>query len=130
MATATDLSDLFVPDAIRAPYLKVHPGYFSLVRHTQLVSQDVRISNDGNGPAIAPLYLLVKDLSTNATLVDPDGLSTNLPPAGTPYVQIDNGRHDDRLQPGESRTVRLIFANPNGQSINYNGQAVSASPAP
>jgi phosphatidylinositol-3-phosphatase len=129
VATVTDLSDLFVPDAIRAPYLSVHPGYFSLLRGTDLISQDVRITNDGNGPAVAPLYLILDDLSANATLVDADGQTTNLPPVGSPYVQVDD--HGDHfLLPGASRTVRLIFANPSGQSINYNGHAVSVTPAP
>ncbi len=129
VATATDLSDLFVPGAVRAPYLTVHPGYFKRVPHTNLTTEEVYITNDGNGPAVAPLYLILDNLSANATLADADGLTTNLPPIGSPYVQVDD-HGDHLLRPGESRTVRLIFANPSGQSINYDGHAVSVTPAP
>jgi hypothetical protein len=60
VATANDLSDLFVPGTIpAAPSLSVTEEGFVQDHHSKYYSQEVRITNNGTSPVSAPLWLVL-----------------------------------------------------------------------
>lgn len=128
VATANDLSDLFVPGTIPAASLSVTPGNFVFNPHTQHYSRLVRITNNGDGPAPTPVRLVLDNLSANATLLDADGTTAVLAPLGSPYIGIDRG--NSTFGPHETRTVQLEFADPSGQGISYDTRVLSVVPSP
>ena len=134
VATANDLSDMFVPGTIpAAPSLSVTQGNFVLDHHTQQFLQTVQITNNGNTPAPAPLFLALDNLS-GATLLNADGTTAVLAPLGSPYVNVPVGDGDsdsgDVLRPHETRTVLLQFLDPGNDTISYNPRVLSVTPAP
>ena len=87
VATVNDLSDLFVSGTIPAPAsISVIGGNFGFDQHTQHYFQDVRVQNTGATPVPAPLFLVLDNLSSNATLFNADGTTAVLAPLGNPYV--------------------------------------------
>jgi phosphatidylinositol-3-phosphatase len=128
VATANDLSDLFVPGTIPAANLSVTPGGFVFNPLTQHYSQLVRITNNGDGPAPTPVTLVLDNLSANATLLNADGTTAVLPPLGSPYIGIDRG--NSTFGPHATRTVQLEFADPSRQGINYDTRVLSVVPTP
>ena len=91
---------------------------FVFHRNTQTYSQVVHISNDGTSSIPEPLWLVLDNLSTNATLSDADGTTAVLAPLGSPYVSVPVGG-DGILHPHEVKTVHLEFSNPSGYPITY-----------
>lgn len=135
VATVNDLGDLFVPGAIPAVQnVSVVRGDFRLDRRTQHVKEDVVISNNGNTPIPYPLWLVLDNLSANATLFNADGTTAVLAPLGSPYVNIrtgdGNGDQDDVLHPYESKHVTLEFLDPGASPIGYDTRVLSVTPAP
>ena len=122
-----------MPGAIpAAPSLSVTQGNFVLDPHTQHLLQTVQITNNGNTPAPAPLFLVLDNLSANATLLNSDGTTAVLAPLGSPYVKVPRWRwrRDDVLRPHETRTVLLEFLDPGDDAISYNPRVLSVTPAP
>lgn len=107
------------------------PGTRSISKlpHTQVYSQLVRLSNIGSGPAPEPLWLVLDELSPNATLLNSDGVTSVLAPLGSPLTSVDE-RGQRVLGPNETRTVTLRFPNPTGAPITYNTRALAVLPAP
>ncbi len=135
VATASDLSDLFVPGTIPAPIsLSVTSLGFVQDFHTHHYFQLVQVKNTGATPVPAPLFLVLDNLSPNATLLNADGTTAVLAPLGSPYVSVrfgDGDDHDDDvLRPHQSKTVRLEFLDPTAAAINYNARVLSVTPAP
>jgi hypothetical protein len=135
--TANDLSDLFVPGVIPAPpSLRVTHERAELHRHTQQVTQVVRITNVGTSPVVGPLFLVLDNLGPNVSLLDADGVSTALAPLGSPFVQVDLGDDgdddgdDNVLRPHRTRTVRLRFSDPARAAVTYDARALPVTPAP
>lgn len=129
-ATANDLSDLFVPGAIPAsPSAFVSGEGFVFNPHTQTYSQVVHIQNNGTSPIPEPLWLVLDNLSSNATLSNADGTSAALAPLGSPYVSVSVGG-DGLLRPHELKTVHLDFLNPTGDPITYAPRVLDVTPAP
>ena len=130
VATANDLSDLFVPGAIPAPASTAVAGErFVFNRHTQTSSQVVHIQNNGTSPIPEPLWLVLDNLSANAALSNADGTSAVLAPLGSPYVSVSVGG-DGLLRPHEVKTVHLEFLNPSGDPITYAPRVLDVTPAP
>jgi hypothetical protein len=130
VATVNDLSDLFVPGAIpAAPSVSVTRGGFALDVHTQHISQLVHIANSDGTPVPAPLFLVLDNLSANATLLNAAGTTSILAPLGNPYVSVPIGG-DGILRPHETRTVRLEFLDPSGDAIDYDTRVLTVTPAP
>ncbi len=133
VALVNDLSDLFVPGAIPTPAsFSVVSGNFGLDHDTQLIVQDVHITNTGDTPAAGPLFLVLDNISTNATLVNSAGSVAVLAPLNSPYVKvrIDDGDNDAVLRPHETRTVKLQFLDPSGAAITYDTRVLSVTPMP
>jgi hypothetical protein len=130
VATANDLSDLFVPGAIPAPASEsVISEGFVFHRNTQTYSQVVHIRNDGTSSIPEPLWLVLDNLSANAALSDADGTTAVLAPLGSPYVSVPVGG-DGILHPHEVKTVHLEFFNPSGDPITYTTRVLDVTPAP
>ncbi len=137
VALVNDLSDLFAPGAIpTAPNLSVTRSPLVRDRHTGHVLQLAKIQNTGTSPVPAPLFLVLDDLSPNATLLNSAGTSAVLAPLGSPYVLVRNDDGDDEgsdenlLRPRESATVLLEFLDPAGDEIDYDTRLLSITPAP
>jgi hypothetical protein len=130
VATANDLSDLFVSGAIPAPASASVTGEgFVFHRNTQTYSQVVHIRNDGTSPIPEPLWLTLDNLSANATLFNADGATAVLAPLGSPYVSVSVGG-DGILHPHEIKTVHLEFLDPSGDPITYATRVLDVTPAP
>jgi hypothetical protein len=129
VATANDLSDLFVAGTLPAPSVSVTGGPFVLNPHTHQVSQVVRLTNTGNGPAPTPLWLVLDSLSSNASLLNVEGVTQVLAPLGSPYIAINPGGQSV-FGPNQTRTVTLQFADPSGQGIDYDTRVLSVTPTP
>jgi phosphatidylinositol-3-phosphatase len=128
VATVNDLSDLFVPGTIPTASLLVTPGDFVYDPQTHQYSQQVRITNNGNGPAPSPVRLVLDNLSANATQLNADGTTEVLAPLGSAYIDIDQG--NGTIHPHETRTVTLEFDDPSNQTITYNPRVLSVVPTP
>ena len=130
VATANDLSDMFVPGAIPAPAnLTVTPGDFVLDRHTHHYFETVQVANNGIAPVSAPLWLVLDNLTPSAALLNADGTTSVLAPLFSPYVNVPVGG-DGVLRPHEHKTVRLEFFDPTGDPFNSNASVLSVTPAP
>jgi phosphatidylinositol-3-phosphatase len=130
VATVNDLSDLFVPGAIpSAPVFSVTSGNFEVNKHTGRVMQQVHINNNSNTSAPAPLWLVLDDLSANATLLNADGATAVLAPLGSPCVRVHLGA-DQVLRPHEYVTATLEFLDPSAAPITYNTRVLDVTPAP
>jgi hypothetical protein len=128
VATVNDLSDLFVSGAIPTADLSVTRGGFAFNPLTQHYSQLVRVTNNGDGPAPTPVWLVLDNLSPSATLLNADGTTAVLPPVGSPYIGIGSG--NSTFGPHQVRTVQLEFADPSHQSVSYDTRVLSVVPTP
>ena len=130
VATANDLSDLFVPGAIPAPAsASVTSEGFVFHENTQTYSQAVHVRNDGTSPIPEPLWVALDNLSANAMLFDANGTTAVLAPLGSPYVSVPVGG-DGILRPHETKTLQLEFLNPSGNPITYDTRVLDVTPAP
>jgi hypothetical protein len=105
-STAQDMSDLFQAGVIPAniPGLSFTASGYSLNRRSGANTQSVTVTNTLDEPYTDPIYLVVGSLSSNATLENSAGTTTNTDP-GSPYVLVSqNG-----LAVGASATVTLQY---------------------
>jgi hypothetical protein len=139
VATVNDLSDLFVAGVIGTRTLSVGRGPLVFNRGTHETFQLVFVQNTGNAAIPGPLWLVLDNLSPNATLENADGTTAILPPLGSPYVMIHIDADDapgaadpdqDVLFPYEVRPVVLKFLNPGNGPITYDTRTLSVVPAP
>ena len=145
VALVNDLSDLFMPGVVpAAPRLSVDHSSLFQDRHTHHFLQLVDIKNTGDTSVPAPLFLVLDNLSTTATLVNSAGTTAVLAPLGSPYVSVriggdkgEDSRKDDRgsargafLRPHETASALLEFLDPSGGEIDYDTRVLSVTPAP
>jgi hypothetical protein len=103
---AQDMSDLFVPGAIPAlPGLSLSASGYAYNRHTGTYSQTVTITNTLSTAITNPIYLVLGNLSSNATLLDSAGTTVNTYP-GSPYVSVSS----TGLAAGAATTVSLQYS--------------------
>ena len=130
VATANDLSDMFVPGAIPAVQdLSVAEGGFIVDPFTHNVHQTVHITNNGSTPVTGPLFLALDDLATDVTLLNSEGKTQVLAPLDSPYVMV-GGSFGGVLLPHQSAAVELQFADPSAVSITYTARVLNVTPAP
>jgi hypothetical protein len=114
-ANAPDLGDLFAPDALNGPVSISRTGYVR-DRRTGQWWQQWTLTNTGATPLAGPFYVILDNLSPNATLVNATSV-TNNPPAGSVYIVVPDA--SGGLAPGASASVVLLFSNPTNQGISY-----------
>lgn len=129
VASVSDLSDLFVPGAVpAAPSLTVSGGPFiALANHHR--AQQVQVTNSGQEPVAAPLWLALDNLSAGVTLLNAGGTTAVLAPLGSPLVNVPLG-DDGVLRPHETQTVRLEFLDPADAAVSYTSRVLNVTPAP
>ncbi len=129
VALVNDLSDLFKPGIIpSAPGLVVQPVDYKLDKKTQIVTETLAIRNNGHDAVSSPLWLVLDNLSSNATLLNSDGTTAILPPLGSPYVNVPlNG---NGLQPHQSQFVTLEFSDPTQAFIDFDARVLNVTPVP
>lgn len=136
VALVNDLSDMFMPGVIPAPptFSVEHSPLFQ-DPGTQHAFQFVEIRNTSASVAAAPLFLVLDNLSTNAALLNAQGLTTVLAPLGSPYVKVAPFSFDGEggqgfLLPGQSAIVLLEFLDASDTDITYDTRVLSVAPAP
>jgi len=129
VATANDLSDMFVPGAIpSSANLSVSEGGFIAESTGNYVHQTVRITNNGNRPVVGPIFLALDDLTAGVTLANSEGGTQVLAPLGSPYVSVSAG--EGVLLPNQSTIVNLQFVDPAAAAISYTPRVLNVTPAP
>jgi hypothetical protein len=114
-ANAPDLSDLFAPGALSGPY-GIARGGLVRDRRTQRYAQQVTITNSAATAVPGPLFMVLDNLSSNASLATANGITTNAP-FGEPYVTFPGTSAG--LAPGASATVVLEFTDPTNAAISF-----------
>lgn len=127
VATVNDLGDLFQSGVIPAYSLE------ATVQVNDVNPQGkghgiVRITNTGTVPVPGPLFLVLDNLSSNATLENATGTTAVLAPLGSPYVLVN--LDGNSLAPTESAVVQLDFSDPTLQPITYTTRVLPVTPAP
>jgi uncharacterized cupredoxin-like copper-binding protein len=82
--------------------------------------QTVTLRNNSTGTITGPISLVLDQLSSNATLVNATGTTTEVAPAGSPYVNATVN-----LAPGQSVNVTLQFTNPSRDAITYTARVLA-----
>jgi hypothetical protein len=88
---------------------------------THVYTQTVTLTNTSSSALAGPLSLVLKNLSSNATLTNGNGTTLLFTPAGRPYI---NG---NALAAKSSETVTLQFSNPTNGGITYTTQVLSGA---
>lgn len=96
---------------------------------SQHLKQVVRIQNSGSTAVAGPLFLVLDNLSGNASLANAEGTTRVLAPLGSSYVTVPIGGAGV-LGPNESRTVTLEFAVTSSAPVTYDTRLLSVLPAP
>ncbi len=102
---------------VTAPLTMARSGY-RYNRGTHRFVQKLTIRNNGAVPVAGPVSVMLKNLSSNATVANKTGNTTATPPLGAPYISVNPGLSGS-LAPGESVGVTLEFENPSSQAIVY-----------
>jgi uncharacterized protein len=121
-ATVTIADNAVQPPSVQSGILVIRGG-FVLDRRTSLFVQADTLTNTTANPIAGPIYLVLDNLSSNATLTGSTGTTTTVAPLGSPYVQVipPNGS----LASGASITTVLNFANPTRAAITYTTRILS-----
>ena len=101
--------------------LGVTRGGMRFVFASQEFLQTVTIKNNSAGPIAAPIFLVLTNLSSNATLANNTGL-TGCTSSGNPYV---NALASGTLGSGQSIAVQLQFKDPSMAGITYSTSVVA-----
>lgn len=112
--------------ATLAPWLNsrditVTRGGYTLNRRTNRVVQQVTLKNVSGISIPGPIYLVLEDLSSNASLLNATGLAAKAP-AGRPYLTIVGG-----LVAGASKTITLEFAVPTSGGVTYSARTLTGT---
>lgn len=127
VATVNDLSDLFQGGVVPAYNLEAIVQVNNVNPHGK-GHGIVRIQNTGSVAVPGPLYLVLDNLSSNATLENSSGTTAVLAPMGSPYVTVN--LDNNTLAPGDSAVVQLDFSDPTGTPITYTTRVLPVIPTP
>ena len=113
----------FIPGRV-----SVSRGGFTFDRRAGKFVQQMTLTNDSSSVITGPVYLVLDNLSSNATLAGAGGTTTNTSPTGSPYVvAVANAA---TLQPGSSLPVVLQFSNPSRVAITYSERVITGVALP
>lgn len=93
-------------------------GGIRLDRATGLWVQEVRVSNPGPTPILGPLSITVSGLPAGVSWSNPDGVTIDAVPLGSPYSRLDS-TNGVFLAPGEQASRFLHFLNPVRAPIDF-----------
>lgn len=93
---------------------------------TGLFRQAVKLTNVSEFP-LSGLNLVLVNLTDGVRLTNARGVTENILPLGSAYVRLSLPMGDPFLDQGESKTLELEFANPQGKSIDYGVMVVEGS---
>ena len=127
VATVNDLSDLFQAGVVPAYSLEATVEVNNVNPHGK-GHGIVRITNTGTTAVPGPLFLVLDNLSSNATLDNTDGTTQVLAPLGSPYVIVN--LDGAALAPGDSAVAQLDFSDPSLDPISYTTRVLPVVPAP
>ncbi|HTS21715.1 MAG TPA: hypothetical protein VMN79_07870 [Casimicrobiaceae bacterium] len=102
--------------------LQVTRSGFGYNLATQRFTQTVTMKNVAGSTVGAPLSLALDNLSTNATVYAPSGMTSCAAPAGSPFINWSGS-----LAPGASATIVLQFTNPTKAGITYATRVLAGS---
>jgi hypothetical protein len=98
-------------------------GGFRLNHATNQFIQNVTITNASSNSIPGPISFALDGLSSNATLVGALGSTSCTIPAGSVFLNIQQGS----LASGQSVTATLQFLNPTNQAISYSPRVLAGS---
>jgi alpha-glucosidase (family GH31 glycosyl hydrolase) len=93
---------------------------------TSSYEQTVTLQNTGSTSVAGPLSLVLDHLSANASLANANGVTTLLPPLGSPYVNINLGA-GGVLGSGATASVTLEFSDLTMAGITYTARVLSGA---
>ena len=93
---------------------------FTINPMTRRYVQTVTLKNNSSTMIAGPVSLVLDQLTANVTLYNPSGTTTLLPPAGSPYFNVDT-----ILSPGQSVSVQLQFTNPGNVAVTYQARVLA-----
>lgn len=105
--------------------VKVTRSGYRYVNATGRFVQTATLTNIGDRALQGQLSLMLGSLSSNAALSNKSGATSNVAPAGSPYIDAPAG--DESLVPGASVTLTLEFTNPTKQSITYSPRVLAGN---
>jgi hypothetical protein len=101
-------------------------GGFRKNNTTKRFEQVITVKNTSGSTVTGPVYLLVENLSANASLYNKTGNTTQALPLGTPYVLINGGN----MAAGASVQKVLEFTNPSNAAITYTSRIIAGPGTP
>ncbi|MDB6151868.1 MAG: putative outer rane adhesin like protein, partial [Chthoniobacteraceae bacterium] len=114
-------ASVIITDDVQLPALQgaitVTRSGFVLDRRTNTFVQTDKLTNTSASAIPGPLFLVLDNLSANATLPERAGNIISVAPTGSPYVQVVGPAGS--LAPGASVSTALGFANPTRAGITY-----------
>ncbi len=120
-AAQVEGGQLFILHQLNTP---VDRGGFVRNRRSATFEQELKVSNSTISDLSGPFYVVLDNLSPNATLANADGTATN----GSPYVTVPNSNAG--LNSGASASVILRFNNPSNTAITYQTRVLSGGASP
>ncbi len=109
-----------------AASLSITRSGYTLNRRTNQMVQTVTVKNSGATAVTGPVYLVLDSLSTNTSLANAAGTTSNVIPTGSPYVSVSSGN----LAAGASVVVSLSFTVPASGGITYNPRTLTDGTTP
>jgi uncharacterized membrane protein len=95
---------------------------------TQKFIQTDTLTNTSASAITGPIYLILDNLSANATLANASGHTTQVAPIGSPFITaVPSG---GSLAPGGSVAVTLQFSDPTRTGITYSTEVLAGSGTP
>lgn len=97
---------------------------------TGVLSQEVRLENHSEVPAIGPLYALILDLPVGVELERRRGVTGSIEPRGTPFVRLPLLTDGLHLFPGESVDLTFAFRSHPDVELDYRLKVVRTARDP
>jgi uncharacterized repeat protein (TIGR02543 family) len=126
-ATATCSANIQTSITNVSTLITVIPSGFVYNRTTGRFHQQITLRNASGNPIQAPIYLVLDNLSANASLANASGTTSNTIPAGSPYIQM---MASGSLAAGNTVSVLLQFDNPTRTGIIYSTRVLAGPGTP
>jgi TolB protein len=95
--------------------VRMTPSGFGYNIFLKRYGQTLTLTNTGTSPINGPIYVVLDNLSANASLYNSTGKTSCATPLGSPFISITGP-----LNAGTSATVPLQFTDPTNAAISYN----------